>query len=101
MRMTTALKAVIPTTDLHHSKGGREGLCDGTHQTKSESGFGNGKCVRELQALVAPKTPQGVLVGGHAGLAINKLSVRTMRMMTAMKDVISTTTGRPSSPVYP
>ena len=27
-----------------------------------------------LQALVAPKTPQGVLVRCHAGLAINKLS---------------------------
>jgi len=30
--------------------------------------------VRELQALVAPNPPQGVLVRGHAGLVINKLS---------------------------
>jgi len=30
--------------------------------------------VGELQALVAPKPPQGVLVRGHAGLVINKLS---------------------------
>jgi len=30
--------------------------------------------VRELQALVAPKTPQVVLVRGHAGLVINKPS---------------------------
>ena len=30
--------------------------------------------MRELQALAAPKTPQGVLVRGHAGLVINKLS---------------------------
>jgi len=28
----------------------------------------------ELQALVAPTPPQGVLVRGHAGLVINKLS---------------------------
>jgi hypothetical protein len=28
----------------------------------------------ELQALVAPKLPQGVLARGHAGLIINKLS---------------------------
>jgi len=28
--------------------------------------------VRELQALVAPKPPQGVLVHGHAGRVINK-----------------------------
>jgi len=32
--------------------------------------------VRELQALGAPKTPQGVLVRGHAGRVINKLSFR-------------------------
>ena len=31
--------------------------------------------MRELQALVAPKLPQGVLVRGHAGLVINKLSL--------------------------
>jgi len=30
--------------------------------------------VRELQALVAPKPPQGVLVRGHAGRVIDKLS---------------------------
>jgi len=30
--------------------------------------------VRELQALVAPNPPQGVLKRGHADLAINKLS---------------------------
>ena len=36
--------------------------------------YNNGKCVRELQALVARKPPQGVLVRGHAGLVINKLS---------------------------
>ena len=28
----------------------------------------------QLCALVAPKTPQGVLVRGHAGIVINKLS---------------------------
>ena len=33
--------------------------------------YNNGQCVRELQALVAPKTPP---VFGHAGLVINKLS---------------------------
>jgi len=32
--------------------------------------------VRELQALVAPKPPWGVLVRGHAGLVINKFSQR-------------------------
>ena len=31
-------------------------------------------CVRELQALVIPKLPQGVSVRGHAGLVTNKLS---------------------------
>ena len=31
--------------------------------------------MRELQALVAPKPPQGVLVRGHAGLVINQLSL--------------------------
>jgi len=31
--------------------------------------------VRELQALVAPKAPHGVLVRGHAGLVITKLSL--------------------------
>ena len=30
--------------------------------------------MRELQALVAPKISQGVVVRGHAGLVINKLS---------------------------
>ena len=30
--------------------------------------------MRELQALVAPKPLQGVLVRGHAGLVINKLT---------------------------
>ena len=30
--------------------------------------------VRELQALVAPKPLQGVLVRGHAGLVVNKFS---------------------------
>ena len=30
--------------------------------------------VRKLQALVAPKPPQGVLVCGHAGRVMNKLS---------------------------
>ena len=30
--------------------------------------------MRELQALVAPKSPQGVLGRGRAGLVINKLS---------------------------
>jgi len=34
------------------------------------------RCVRELQALVAPNPPQGVLVRGHAGLVINQLSRR-------------------------
>ena len=37
--------------------------------------YNNGYCVRELQALVAPKPPQGVLVRGQAGLVINKISV--------------------------
>ena len=32
--------------------------------------------MRELNSLVAPKPPQGVLVRGHAGLVINKLSRR-------------------------
>jgi len=36
--------------------------------------YNNGSCVRELQALVAPNPPQGVLVRGHAGRVINKLS---------------------------
>jgi len=31
--------------------------------------------VRDIQALVAPKPPQGVLLRGHAGLVINKLSL--------------------------
>ena len=31
---------------------------------------------RARQALVAPKTPQGVLVRGHAGLVINEVSQR-------------------------
>jgi len=35
--------------------------------------YNNGQCVRELQALVAPKPPQGVLVRGQAGLVISKL----------------------------
>ena len=30
--------------------------------------------MRKLQALVAPKPPQGVIVRGHAGLVIDKLS---------------------------
>ena len=34
-----------------------------------------GGCVRELQAPIAPKPPQGVLVRGHDGLVINKLSL--------------------------
>ena len=34
------------------------------------------QCVRELQALVAPKPLQGVLVRGHAGLVINELSLQ-------------------------
>ena len=37
--------------------------------------YNNGYSVRELQALVAPKPPQGVLVRGHAGLVINTLSL--------------------------
>ena len=32
--------------------------------------------MRELQALVAPKHPQGVSVRGHAGLVINRHSIR-------------------------
>ena len=36
--------------------------------------YNNGWCARELQALVAPKPPRGVLVRGHAGLIINELS---------------------------
>ena len=35
--------------------------------------------MRELQHLVAHKTPQGVLVRGHAGLVINKLSLRFLQ----------------------
>jgi len=31
------------------------------------------KCVRELQARVAPPKTQGILVSGHAGRVINKL----------------------------
>ena len=33
-------------------------------------------CVRGLQALVAPKPPQGVLVRGHAGRVINDFTER-------------------------
>ena len=36
--------------------------------------YNNGWCVRKLKTLVAPK-PQGVLVRGHAGLVINKISL--------------------------
>jgi len=42
-----------------------------------------GYCVRELQALVAPKTPQGLLVRGHAGLVINQLSCRNEGLVKA------------------
>ena len=37
--------------------------------------YNNGWCTRDLQALVAPTPPQGVLACVHAGLVINKLSL--------------------------
>ena len=39
--------------------------------------------MRELQALVAPKPPQGVLVRGHAGLVINKFSQSALSRFVA------------------
>ena len=45
--------------------------------------------MRELQALVAPKPPQGVLVRGHAGLVINKLSLSGMQLNTMWQSVIT------------
>ena len=35
--------------------------------------YNNGWCVRERQALAAPKSPQGVLVHGQTGLVVHKL----------------------------
>ena len=41
--------------------------------------------MRELQALVAPKTPQRVLVRGHAGRVINTLSLGKESLVEASK----------------
>jgi len=41
--------------------------------TPSSPFYNNGPCVRKIQALVAPKPPQGVLLLGQASLVINKL----------------------------
>ena len=49
--------------------------------------------VRELQALVAPKPPQGVLVRGHAGLVINKLFLQGGRDKEG-RQIILTDPGR-------
>ena len=47
---------------------------------------------RELQTLVAPKTPQGVLVRGHAGRVINKLSHQgELRDAVAERDALVAT----------
>ena len=54
---------------------GGDGFSRGNTSTTLSLFHNNGLRVREPQALVAPKPPQGVSVRGHAGLGINKLSV--------------------------
>ena len=36
--------------------------------------------MRDVQAQVAPKPPQGILVRGHAGLVIHKLSENAVKI---------------------
>ena len=51
--------------------------------------YNNGYCVRELKSLFAPKPPQGVLVRGHAGFVINKLSLLSTSVCPSAVKVIA------------
>ena len=57
--------------------------------------------MRELKTLVAPKPPQGVLVRGHAGFVINKLSLSEQISRVFPKERKETTDTTFACPMIP
>jgi hypothetical protein len=75
-------KLNFPRKSRERRRGGARNAqrCSGAaRRRRSSSGFSTARCVRETEILVEQQPPQGFLVCDHAGLVINKFSLRRRR----------------------